>query len=79
MKVKSCHYIDLNYSACKIIWFTLKSLKEMLKALGLNQVVTKRKPNEACRNHNRSSKPHYILEALMSPNITKAFATKNFL
>ena len=51
----------------------------MLKALGLSQVVTKRKPTEACRNGDRSSKPHYSLEALMSPNATKAFATKNFL
>ena len=39
-----CHYIDLNFSVCKIIGFTLKSLKEMLNALGLSQVVTKRKP-----------------------------------
>ena len=64
---------------CKIIEFTLKSLKEMLKALGLSQVVTKRKLNEACRNGDRSSKPHYSLEALMSRNTTEAFATKNFL
>ena len=53
------HYIDLNSSACKIVEFTLKSLKEMLEALGLSQVVNKRKPTEACRNGNRSSKPHY--------------------
>ena len=38
------HYIDLNFSVCKIIGFTLKSLKEMLKALGLSQVVTKKNP-----------------------------------
>ena len=42
---------------------TLKSLKEMLKALGLIQVVTKWK----------------ILEDLVSPNTTEALATKNFL
>ena len=36
-----CWYIDLNFSVCKIIGFTLKSLKEMLRALGLSQVVTK--------------------------------------
>ena len=35
--------MDLNFSVYKIIGFTLKSLKEMLKALGLSQVVTKRK------------------------------------
>ena len=44
------YYIDLNFSACKVIEFTLKSLKEMLKALGLSQAVTKRKPIEAYRN-----------------------------
>ena len=39
MKVKViCHYMDLNFLACKIIECTLKSLKEMLKALGLSQV-----------------------------------------
>ena len=38
-----CHYIDLNCSVCKIIEFTLKSLKEMLKALGLSQEVNKKK------------------------------------
>ena len=43
-----CRYIDLNFSACIFIGFTLKSLKEMLEALGLSQVVTKRKPTEAC-------------------------------
>ena len=74
-----CHYIDLNFSVCKIIGFTPKSPKEMLKALGLSQEVTKRKPTEACRNGNRSSKPHYSIEALTSPNASKAFATKNFL
>ena len=58
-----CCYIDLNFSVCKIIEFTLKSLKEMLKALGLSQVVTKWKS----------------LEALTSPNTTKALAIKNFL
>ena len=73
-----CHYIDLNFSACKIIEFTLKSLKEMLEILGLSQVVTKRKPTEACRNGDRSSKPHYSLEILMSPNTTIASTTKNF-
>ena len=71
-------YIDLNFSACKIIEFMLKSLKEVLKVLGLSQVVTKRKPTEACRNGDRSSKPHYSLEALMSPNTTKASTAKNF-
>ena len=45
------------FSVCKIIEFTLKSLKEILKALGLSQVVTKWKS----------------LEDLMSPNTTKAF------
>ena len=49
------YYIDLNFSACKIIEFTLKSLKEMLEALGLSQVVTKRKPIEAYRN---GARPH---------------------
>ena len=39
-----CCYIDLKFSVCKIIGFTLKSLKEMLKALGLSQVVAKEKP-----------------------------------
>ena len=73
-----CCYIDLNFSACKIIGFTLKSLKEMLAALGLSQVVTKRKPTEACRNGDRSSKPHYSLEDLTSTNTTKASTTKNF-
>ena len=56
-----------------------KTLKEMLEALGLSEVVNKRKPTEACRNGNRSSKPHYSLEALMSPNTTKASTAKNFL
>ena len=74
----TCRYTDLNFSACKIIEFTLKSLKEMLEALGLSQVVNKRQPTEACRNGNRSSKPHYSLEALMSPNTTKASTGKNF-
>ena len=55
------------------------SLKEMLEALGLSQVVLKRKPTEACRNGNRPSKPHYSIETLMSPNATEAFATKKFL
>ena len=41
-----CHYIDLHFSVCKIIEFTLKSLKEMLQALGLSQVVTKWKSLE---------------------------------
>ena len=41
----------------------LKSFKEMLKALGLSQVVTNQKS----------------LEALTSPNATEAFATENFL
>ena len=50
----------------------------MLEALGLSQVVTKRKPVEAYRNGLKSSKPHYSLEALTSPIATKAFATKNF-
>ena len=45
-----CCDIDLNFSVCKIIEFTLKSLKEMLKTLGLGQVVTKRKPIEAYKN-----------------------------
>ena len=40
----------MNFSVCKIIEFTLKSLKEMLKALGLSQLVSKRKSTEACRN-----------------------------
>ena len=70
--------MDLNFSVCKIMEFTLKSLKEMLEALGLSQVVNKRKPTKACRNGNRSSKPYYSLEALTSPNTTKAFDTKNF-
>ena len=74
-----CHYIDLNFPACKIKEFTLKSLKEMLKSLVLSQIVTKRKPTEAYRNGNRSCKPHYSIEALTSPNATKAFATKKFL
>ena len=73
-----CCYIDLNFSVCKIIEFTLKSLKEMLKALGLSQVVNKRKPTEAFRNGDRSSKPHYSLEALTSPNTTEASTAKNF-
>ena len=51
----------------------------MLEALGLSQVANKRKPTEACRNGDRSSKPHYSLEDLMSPNATEAFATKNNL
>ena len=74
-----CHYIDLTFSVCKIIEFTLKSLKEMLKALGLSQVVNERKSTEACRNGNKSSKPHYSLEALTSPNTTEASTAKNFL
>ena len=41
-----CCYIDLNFSACKIIEFTLKSLKEILEALDLSQVVTKWKSRE---------------------------------
>ena len=53
----------MNFSVCKILEFTLNSLKEMLEALGLSQVVTKGKS----------------LEALMSPNATEALATKNFL
>ena len=73
-----CHYIDLNFSACKIIEFTLKSLKVMLEAIGVSQVVNKRKPIEACRNGNRSSKPHYSLEDFMSPNTTEASTTRNF-
>ena len=32
----------MNFSVCKIIEFTLKSLKEMLEALGLSQVVNKK-------------------------------------
>ena len=57
-----CCYIDLNFSVCKIIEFTLKSLKEMLEALGLSQVVTKWKS----------------LEDLMSPNTTEDISQKNF-
>ena len=33
-------YIDLNLSVCKIIGFTLKSLKEMLEVLGLSHAIT---------------------------------------
>ena len=56
--------MDLNFSACKIIGFTLKSLKEMLKALGPSQVVTKRKCTEAYRNGARLlTKMYYSLEA----------------
>ena len=44
------HYIDLNSSVCKIIEFSPKFLKEILKALGLSQVVSKRISTEACRN-----------------------------
>ena len=51
------------FSSVQNYRFTLKSLKEMLKALGLSQVVTKWKS----------------LEDLMSPNTTKALATKKFL
>ena len=43
------YYIDLNFLLCKTIEFTLNPLT-MLKALGLSQVVTKRKPTEAYRN-----------------------------
>ena len=64
-----CHYIDLNFSVCKIIEFTLT---------GLSQVVNKRKPTEACRNGNRSSKPHYSLEALASPTPPKHPLLKAF-
>ena len=75
-----CHYIDLNFSVCKIIGFTLKSLKEMLKALGLSQVVTNRKATEACRNGDRILMMIYHgLKAVTSPNATKAFTTKNLL
>ena len=38
-----CHYIDLNFSVCKIIEFTIKSLKEMLEALGLSQMEKPRR------------------------------------
>ena len=48
----------------------------MLDTLDLSQVVNKRKPTEACRNDDRSSKPHYSLEALTSPNTTKVFTAK---
>ena len=72
--------MDLNFSVCKIIGFTLESLKEMLKALSLSQVVTKRKPTEAYRNGARLlTKMYYSLEAVMSPYATEAFTTKNFL
>ena len=57
-----CCYIDPNFSVYKIIEFTLKSLKEMLEALGPGQVVTKWKS----------------LEDLTSPNTTKASTAKNF-
>ena len=71
--------MDLNFLACNIAEFTLKSLKEMLKALGLSQVVTKRKPTEACRNGNRILMIiYYSLKAVTSPNATKAFTTKIF-
>ena len=50
------------FFSVKIIEFTLKSLKEMLKALGLSQVVTKWKS----------------LEDLTSPNTTEASTAKNF-
>ena len=66
------------FLACKIIKFTLYPLKGMLDTLGVSQVVNKRKPTEACRNDDRSSKPHYSLEALMSPNTTEAFTAKIF-
>ena len=76
-------YIDLDFSACKIIEFTLKSLKEMLKALGLSQLVTKTEPQKLGEMVpdflQKSINHHYSLEALTSPNATKAFTTKNFL
>ena len=65
---------------CKIIGFTLKSLKEMFEALGLSQVVTKRKPTETYRHGARLlTKKYYSLEAVTSPNAIEAFTTKNFL
>ena len=68
---------------CKTIEFTLKSLTEMLKALGLSQVVTKENPLKLAEMVTeflqKSSKPHYKPRGLMSPNGTEAFATKNFL
>ena len=68
------------FFSAQIIGFTLKSLKEMFKALGLSQVVTKRKNTEAWRNGARIlTKGYYSLEDVMSPNATKAFTTKNFL
>ena len=52
----------------------------MLKALGLSQVVTKRKTTEAWQNGARIlTKGYYSLEDVTSPNATKAFTTKNFL
>ena len=38
-----CRYIDLNFSVCKIIEFTLRSLKEMLEALGLSKMEKPRR------------------------------------
>ena len=63
---------------CKIIGFTLKSLKEMLKALGLSQVVIKGKTTEAWQNGARIlTKGYYSLEDVMSLNATEAFTPKN--
>ena len=48
----------------------------MLEALGLSQVVNKRKTHWSLQ---KWQQPHYSLEALMSPNTTEASTAKNFL
>ena len=52
----------------------------MPKALGLSQVVTKRKTTETWQNGVRIlMKGYYSLEDMTSPNTTEAFTTENFL
>ena len=67
----------------KIIEFTLQPFYNA-QSLGLSQTVTtKEKPLKLAEMVPdvlwKSISHHYSLEALMSPNATKAFTTKNFL
>ena len=66
---------------CKIIKFTLKSLRNAISFRPTSS--SNHKTTEASRNGARLSMkihyPPYNLEALMSLKATEAFTTKNFL
>ena len=68
-------------SVCKIIEFTLKSLRNAQSFRPKSS--SNHKTTEACKNGARLLTkihyPPYNIEALTSSNATEAFSTKNFL